>query len=38
MMIGACSLSEVKTKVPFLHPISHKTKLQKNEKNNLQER
>ena len=29
MMIGACSLSEVKTKMPFLHPISPKTKLQK---------
>ena len=35
MMIGACSLSEVKTKMPFLHPISPKTKLQKNENNNL---
>ena len=29
MMIGACSLSEVKTKMLFLHPISPKTKLQK---------
>ena len=38
MVIGACSLSEVKTKMPFLHPISPKSKLQKNEKNNLQER
>ena len=38
MMIGACSLSEVKTKMHFLHPIIPKTKLQKNEKNNLQER
>ena len=35
MMIGAYSLSEVKTKMPFLHPISPKTKLQKNEKSNL---
>ena len=35
MMIGACSLSEVKTKMPFLHPIISKNKLQKNEKNNL---
>ena len=38
MVIGACRLSEVKTKMPFLHPISPKSKLQKNEKNNLQER
>ena len=38
MMIGAYSLSEVKTKMPFLHPISPKTKLQKNEKSNLKER
>ena len=39
MMIGACSLSEMKTKMPFLHPIiSPKTKVQKNEKNNLQGR
>ena len=38
-MIGACSLSEMKTKMPFLHPIiSPKTKVQKNEKNNLQGR
>ena len=37
-MIGARSLSEVKTKMPFLHPISPKTKLQKSQKNNLQER